>query len=140
MSNPYNVDPIAQGAEDALEAATRPDPDLAALLAAVADPEAAVPNEPAPTPEELAASQALRVLAATPVEQEKPADLEGVMSPKSAPEAILVAALALEAQGDLCSARDLRNGERDQSLLLRAESALQSYNRNVIPAFLEEVS
>ena len=114
---------------------------LATLLASAADPEAdGIPPSP-PTPEESVASAALRALAATGVESEEPADLENVMAPEDHPvEAILVAAIALEANGDLCSARDLRHGDRDQSLLLRAASALKGYNASVIPAFWDAVS
>ena len=142
-----NPDGDLAAAIDAPEAQnpTVPAPDgdatLAALLASAADPEAdGIPPSP-PTPEESVASAALRALAATGVESEEPADLENVMAPEDHPvEAILVAAIALEANGDLCSARDLRHGDRDQSLLLRAASALKGYNASVIPAFWDAVS
>ena len=85
------------------------------LRASVADPEAAVPNEPA------ASIQCI-------VEEQPDVFKKWVDAHERV--RIETAACALEMQGDICDARDLRNGLRDQGLMLRAEGALRSIGRD----------
>ena len=135
---PEAPSPVVYGAEAALEEATRPTAEEIALLASVSEPD--IQPSP-PTPEEIAASAAIRALSAEPVEQEEPADFQGVLTPPTeSQEAIAVAATALEAAGDLASARDLRGGDRHEGLIARAVEALKNYNSSRVESFLAAVS